>query len=163
MPFYYGAKSREHVNQSIKKACDIFGPGFNAMRLLAGTCCAETHYCQFPDKNPEKLGVGATQFDLIRLVDIKQHIKKHDAEKLRDFYSVIIEEIQLKDLAYNVELAFALTRIGYKRIPEPIPTTLVGQADYWKDHWNSHHPNAAGTPEKYIEEFNRYAPDKFKY
>ena len=37
-------------------------------------------------------------------------------------------------------------------VPTPIPADLPGQANYWKDNYNSHHPNAAGTWHKFKDD-----------
>ncbi|GAL07932.1 hypothetical protein JCM19237_312 [Photobacterium aphoticum] len=41
-------------------------------------------------------------------------------------------------------------RLRYKTVPESIPATLEGRAAYWKQHYNSYHPNAAGSSDGYI-------------
>ena len=34
---------------------------------------------------------------------------------------------------------------------EEIPDTLEGRARYWKTYYNSNHPDALGTPERYVD------------
>lgn len=50
----------------------------------------------------------------------------------------------------NLFLATALTRIHYRRVPEPLPAQgdTAGQARYWKDYYNTE--AGKGTPEKYL-------------
>ena len=50
----------------------------------------------------------------------------------------------------NLFLATALTRIHYRRVPEPLPAAgdTAGQARYWKEFYNTE--AGKGTPEKYL-------------
>ena len=50
-----------------------------------------------------------------------------------------------------------VTRMKLGSIPgKLIPTDLEGQADYWKDHWNTHAENAKGKPEHFISQVQYY-------
>lgn len=149
--YYYGITSHRHLLDVIGKVVTAFGGGYNARALLLGTCATETHCGTFPDIHPDRLGVGIGQCDQIRLDDTKMHIRAHDRERLLDL-GYDIDKVELIDLAYDPVLAISIMRLAYKRIPVVIPSCddLLGLANYWKDHYNSHHPNAAGTPEKFI-------------
>lgn len=162
MKYYYGADNQKDVVSAITKAVTTFGGGIKAKQLLAGTCCAETDFCTFPDQHPEKLGVGATQFDQIGFDDVKLRTRTKHIKRFEKNYNVKFKEVELKDLAHNVELAFAFTRLKYLLVPEPLPFSDVGQAFYWKKYWNSFHPNAAGTVEKYLDDWVSFAPLCFR-
>jgi hypothetical protein len=47
-----------------------------------------------------------------------------------------------------------MARVHYLRRPEPIPTDLTGQAEYWKKWYNTY--LGAGTVEEYIENYKKY-------
>ena len=49
-----------------------------------------------------------------------------------------------------------LTRMKLGTIKDSIPSDLEGQADYWKDNWNTHAKNAKGKPEHFINQVQYY-------
>lgn len=56
-------------------------------------------------------------------------------------------------LVTNLMLACAMARIHYWRAPGAIPSSLEGQAAYWKQWYNT--PLGAGTVEQYIANYRR--------
>ena len=54
-------------------------------------------------------------------------------------------------MTYNMRYAACMCRVHYLRKPGAIPTTLVGQAEYWKDHYNTH--LGAGTVDQYVRSY----------
>lgn len=161
--YFYGLQSEKHLTNVIKKVCEVFGGGINAVYLMIGTAAAETHYGRFPDRHPEKLGVGVMQCDEIALIDIQQHIRINDINAMHRL-GYDIDNIQLHDLAYDPLLAVIIARLVYKRKPQAIPAyhDIYALGNYWKDHYNSHHPNAAGTPDKFVSDFKHHAPLEFQ-
>ena len=72
------------------------------------------------------------------LFDLHDNFLKFRPEKrvLLDFYQ--IPTISLTDnLIMNPAYAVAAARLQYFRVPDQIPTTLEGQAKYWKKYWNT--------------------------
>jgi len=67
--------------------------------------------------------------------------------------------LNLQEEAHNPLIGAALTRMGLASVPESIPGDLEGQAQYWKDHWNSNAENASGTPEKFISQVQHHYPN----
>src|SRR3990167_8233325 len=53
----------------------------------------------------------------------------------------------------NLHLAICLCRMHYWRLPDVLPTTLDGAAQFWKLLYNT--PLGAGTPEKFIAAYTR--------
>ena len=53
-------------------------------------------------------------------------------------------------MVYNLRYACAMARVHYKRVSEPIPTTVEGQARYWKQWYNT--PKGRGTVKHYLKE-----------
>ncbi len=74
---------------------------------------------------------------------------------------VELNDVQSEDLAWHLEcndkFACAMARIHYLRDPNPIPTTLEGQAAYWKSVYNTF--LGAGTVSKYLEKWKEYSCD----
>lgn len=56
-------------------------------------------------------------------------------------------------LISNLTLACAMARVHYWRAPGAIPSSLEGQAAYWKQWYNT--PLGAGTIEQYIANYRR--------
>ncbi|AUS02272.1 hypothetical protein NVP2096O_37 [Vibrio phage 2.096.O._10N.286.48.B5] len=156
MKFYYGIKSKSQARDIAVKVACAFGGGYKAMMLMIETACTETHLGTYPDRHPEKLGVGITQFDEIGLDDLKARTRSRHYNILLNEFGYDLNLVELSDLAHDATLAFALTRMKYILVPEPIPRTLAERADYWKRHWNSNHPNAKGTPASYISDVIRH-------
>lgn len=61
-------------------------------------------------------------------------------------------------LAWNLRFATLMTRLYYLRRPGAVPSTLQGQAAYWKEHYNTH--LGKGTPEQYVANWKKYAEAK---
>lgn len=78
-------------------------------------------------------------------------------EKVVQFLPDNMEPLQA--LKEDDKFACAIARMKYAMIPEPLPhvTDNLGLALYCKTHWNTELGKA--TPEKYLDDFLRYAPD----
>lgn len=77
------------------------------------------------------------------------YLKFHlDKKKLLDELKIPRMNLE-ENLLTNLPFAIMAARLQYYRRPEPIPTTIEGQATYWKTFWNTH--LGAGTTEQYIE------------
>ena len=155
---YYGAKSFDHIVEEAQRAVDTFGGTESTRNLLLGTCCTETDFCTFRDRHPDKLGVSAVQFDAIRFNDVVSRTRKHNRIKFFDEYGVRLADLKLADLACDLAIAFALCRLAYILIPESIPSSVVNQAGYWKKYWNTYHPNAKGTVDSYLQDWQNFMP-----
>ena len=156
--YYYGAKNESDIVEAARRAVNTFGGGSKAIRLLLEICCTETDFCQFPDSNPDKLGVSAVQFDRIGLQDIKDRARKRHVKRLYNEYGIVLANVELKDLAYDLDLSFALCRMKFLLIPESIPCKVEGRALYWKRYYNTFHPNAKGTLSKYLGDVKHFFP-----
>lgn len=152
----YGLKNKQDAVVIAHKVVGAFGGGHRAVRLLLEIAATETHLGEYPDDNPEKLGVGITQFDQIRLDDLKARARGKHRKILKRSFGYDLMNVELADLAYDPLLAFCLTRMVFKLIPDPIPADVPGRARYWKRFWNTYAENAAGTPERYIEDVRHH-------
>ena len=54
-----------------------------------------------------------------------------------------------EEMTGNLYYATAMCRVHYRRVKEPIPNTVIGQAQYWKRYYNT--PLGKGTEENYIQ------------
>jgi hypothetical protein len=76
-------------------------------------------------------------------------------------FGIDIYMLDHDDLDYSPLSCFILTRIKYKRIPEAIPASVEGRADYWKKNYNSY--LGKGTPEEYIHNASEIEWPEEKY
>jgi hypothetical protein len=67
--------------------------------------------------------------------------------------------LNLREEGHNPLIGAALTRMGLASVPEAIPSDLEGQANYWKDYWNTHAKTASGTPQKFISQVKHHYPN----
>lgn len=61
-----------------------------------------------------------------------------------------------KMLERNMAFACAMARVKYYRIKEPIPSSLDGKANYWKQHYNT--AGGAGSVEEFKNNYLLYGP-----
>jgi len=59
----------------------------------------------------------------------------------------------LDDVQLNDKVAAAMARIHYKRRPGAIPKDTLGQAQYWKKHYNTY--LGAGTVDEYMKNYRK--------
>ena len=156
MKLYYGLTSRYDVFKASQRAVSVFGGNTDVVNMLLGTACAESHLGTHPDRHPTKLGVSLVQIDQIRFDDTIARTRVDNRNKFKANYGVSLNDLKLEDLAYNPFLAMAFARLIYILIPEKIPSDIEGQAQYWKTYWNTYADNAAGTVEKYIEDWHTH-------
>ena len=62
-----------------------------------------------------------------------------------------LDTVSFEDLNIPI-IGAAVTRALWKNVTAAIPTTTQGRAPYWKEYWNSYHPNAKGTVRKYMRD-----------
>lgn len=157
--YQYGLRSRLQAADHAKRVAGALGGGHNAYCQILETACAETLLGLYPDKHPEKWGVGLCQHDEINLIDIKQHLKPKHRNIIINEFGYDIAEVQLKDLAYDPLLSIICCRLSYLRIEYPIPNTLTERAEYWKEHYNR---SGDGKPWQYIERVHEILGDEWQ-
>ncbi len=137
MNLHYGLTSQNQLEELAREVVIGLGGNENVYRQMMGTCATETHCGQYPDDNPEKLGVGVYQHDQIRIDDIQQEGEQRHFDIVKKLWGYNIPTIKLADLAYDPLLSTICARLGYKRIPENCPANILDQAIYWKKYWNT--------------------------
>jgi hypothetical protein len=157
--YFYGLQSRDHAIELATRVCNMLGLGANglAINLLLETACVETCLGTYQDPTPNGAGWGLTQGDAIGVLDVAKRTRDVDARRIRHAFGFEIYNTIGPDLANNPLKAFVFTRCFYKLIPEAIPETLQGRAEYWKKYYNTH--LGKGTVNEYIEKAERYLYD----
>ncbi|AUR84135.1 hypothetical protein NVP1049O_26 [Vibrio phage 1.049.O._10N.286.54.B5] len=154
----YGIENKQEAVVIAKKVVSIFGGGHKTVMLMLEFAATETHLGTYPDRHPEKWGVGLTQFDQIRFDDVVNRTRGRNRRLLKQFFGYDLNSIKLADLADDALLAFCMTRLALKLVPESNPTTVSGRAHFWKKWWNTYHPNAKGTIEEYLDDVENHMP-----
>lgn len=146
--FYYGVISHTEIHKLAQGVVNVLGGGVNAVNMLLETCSAETLMGTYPDRHPDRLGVGLCQHDEINLVDIKKFLKTRHQAAIKHWFDYDIAKIELADLAYDPRLSLIFCRLSYMRIESAIPGARLARAAYWKKHYNR---SGDGTIEQYME------------
>ncbi len=64
----------------------------------------------------------------------------------------ILQDVE--ELRWNLFYAAAMTRVHYRRVKSPLPNSIEGRAQYWKDHYNT--AQGKGTVEEYLRNWKLY-------
>lgn len=144
---YYGVISNVEIHKLARGVVNVLGGGVNASYMLLETSAVETLMGTFPDRHPDRLGVGLCQHDDINIDDIKKFLKERHRTAIKHCFDYDIAEIELADLAYDPKLSLICCRLSYMRIEDAIPGTRLARANYWKDHYNR---SGKGTVDEYM-------------
>ena len=130
----------------------------NAEDLLVGTACQESACGKYIRQLGCKGNVGAFgiyQMELATHNDILANFLKYKptlAEKVKALRIPTMSDAE--NLEYNLAYATAMCRVHYYRIPKPIPDGVYGQAQYWKEYYNTKF--GKGTIEEYQQNWNKF-------
>lgn len=131
----------------------------DAEDLILGTACQESH-CGHYLRQVGCEGVvgafGVWQMEIATARDIYDNFLRYKPE-LQSIVDGLRGKGQSMSEALTTNLAYAcaMCRIHYLRQPGKIPSTLSGQAAYWKKYYNTN--LGRGTTSEYIENWNRFA------
>jgi hypothetical protein len=153
---FYGLTRPEQAIQYAHDICELLGHGKNgkAVNMLVETACQETWLGQYKDRHWHKLGVGVCQFDQVGFDDAIARTPLAKINLIIDAFGIDVREVELRDLAFSPFLSMLLCRLKYLRVVAPIPSTLEGRAQYWKDNYNS--LAGKGQPEEYVSNYLRH-------
>lgn len=120
----------------------------DAINLVYRTGMVETGYEHLEQDKGPALGFFQVEPDTIHSVlDNYISFRPELRQKLTDFgfdwsdpeFSVLT----------NIAIQIVFCRLKYWRIPEPLPSSLFGQAKYWKQYYNT--PQGKGTVDKFVK------------
>ena len=57
-------------------------------------------------------------------------------------------------LTYNIAAQIAMCRLHYRRVPKPLPGSLLEQAKYWKQYYNT--AKGKGTVDHFVKLVEQY-------
>lgn len=156
MSIYYGVVDPDHIHTLALAVCDALGHGknHNALQLLKGTAAQETAYGSFRDPSEYGAGVGLCQCDPIAFRDVQARTRPAARKALQAQFDIDLDAVTHQELAFSPLLAMVWCRLHYKLVPELIPSTVPGLADYWKKYYNT--SAGKGTPDEFIEKYYKY-------
>lgn len=144
----YGLVSTLHIKGICQAVCDVLGGDEHVVRLMCETAAAETGYGTIPDKTRHGAGRGLFQCDKIAFDDVLARTRPQRVKALEQAFDFDLLRVEWDDLNYSPLLAAVVCRLHYLLIPEPVPQTLKGRAEYWKKYYNT--VAGKGSPADYI-------------
>lgn len=156
---FYGLSSIHSAVAHAVAVCDVLGHGNlgNAALLLTETAAAETFLGEYRDPTERYAGAGLTQVDEGTFDWLKDKFSNTKDEKaLHEAFGFTLSDVVYSELELSPLLAFVFARLRYRVVPDSIPATLEGRAEYWKVHYNS--SAGAGTIDDYLRKSKQFVP-----
>lgn len=134
---------------------DLGMSGDPAYQLMLGTAAQESMGFEYIHQIGGGPAMGLWQMEPAAHRDIVANYLEYRPElAAKVFRASGCSGFDSNNLLKNLSYACAMARVHYYRVPAAIPTTLDGQARYWKEHYNTH--LGKGSEEEYVDNFNRY-------
>lgn len=130
------------------KDYNLYSP--RAVNLLLGTCAQESHMGKWL-KQLKGPALGIYQVEPPTYRDVLDRAPTAIVRRMRSEWGFTLRE---GALIYDLRYATLISRLFYWLIPKPIPTSLEGQAKYWKRYYNTY--LGSGTYKDYIRNYNRF-------
>jgi len=151
------SQMRNLVASTISKLGDKYASE-DAIELVLATGVVESRY-----EYIRQMGDGPArsfwQVEPATAVDNLQHYLKHRPSLMKKcaeatmidlkYWQTYDEKIWEEILEKNIAAGIIHARIKYWRVPKRMPTTIEGQAKYWKKYYNSE--GGKGKPEHFVE------------
>lgn len=119
-----------------------------AVELLMGTCAQESHLGKYRKQIGGGPALGIYQMEPATFDDIVENYLTFNPSLKSKIMEVSgVRGLKAGDLVNNDKLSTCMARVHYLRVKEAIPSSLEGQARYWKKYYNT--PLGAGTEEEY--------------
>lgn len=127
----------------------------NASNLIWGTICQESlkgRYIRQKGMTGRYGAFGFIQMEMDTANDIKKNFINYRPKLLELYQKYYNQEMTLNEnLVGNIHFQVFMCRCHYLRVPSRIPDTLQGQAQYWKEYYNTN--LGKGTVEEYIKNY----------
>jgi hypothetical protein len=117
----------------------------NSTDQLLGTAAKESEFGTYLYQLGSGPALGAYQMEPNTFSDL---LKRY-GERFR-----VIRDFHVSQLEYDLRVSTIMARIKYFSCPGPIPTTLLGRAEYWKKYYNT--PAGLGTVAEYLNAYKRH-------
>jgi hypothetical protein len=158
--------SISQMKSLIEKTCLRLGDKYaspEAVNLVLATGIVESRY-----EYIKQMGDGPArsfwQVEPATAVDTLAHFLVHRGSLMQKcaeatlvdlkYWQTYDENVWAEILEKNIAAGIVHARLKYWRVPKKMPSSLEGQADYWKKYYNSE--SGAGSPEHFIELVKKY-------
>jgi len=145
---YYGYGSPDEVKETIVRVCSRFHTPDLRVNLISGIIAVETQFGTYPDRSVGS-GIGIMQFDPIAFEDVKINTNRIYKELVWREFDINIDLVELCCLRYDIHMNIIFGVLKLLRIPEILPLSIEGEAQYWKKYWNTR--KGAGTIQDYLD------------
>lgn len=125
----------------------------DAVNLLLGTAAQESRFGHFIVQMGGGPALGVFQMEPNTFRDIENNYLAY-RDNLRSKIEGACGDIKPEALVYNLKLAICFARIHYLRVPKPLPGSIYGMAEYWKEFYNTR--LGKGTEEEFITNYNNF-------
>lgn len=134
----------------------------NAENLIFGTACQESHCGKYVRQIGCKGNAGAFgiyQMELTTHDDIWNNYLAYNPDLADRIAKLKCSGMpNAYNLEYNLAYSTAMCRVHYYRVPKAIPDSIYGQAQYWKQYYNTIY--GKGTIEEYQQNYERFRDDR---
>ena len=158
--------SISQMKSLVKDTCFKMGSKFasdDAVDLVLATGIVESRY-----EYIRQMGDGPArsfwQVEPASAVDNCQHYLKYRTDLMKDcanaslvdvkYWQMYEERVWSEILEKNIASGIVHCRLKYRRVPKKLPTSLEGQADYWKKYYNTE--GGKGDPAHFIESVKKW-------
>jgi hypothetical protein len=140
----------DYVIKPVLMALDLYSN--EAEQQMVGTGLMESGFT-FIAQTPYAVALGLWQMEQATYTDLLQRLqKKADLyTKVKECLGLDVLPEKYDYLAGNMYAACTFARLKYYFIPQPIPKTLVEQARYWSQYYNT--KNNPDDIQKYINKY----------
>lgn len=129
--------------------------------LLMGTCAQESALGRYRRQIGGGPALGIFQMEPETFNNIKRNYLAHKKTLCKGVLKAMdvtsLNHLIPEMLECDDELAIIFARLHYRRVSEPIPETLEGQALYYKQYYNTYQGKA--TVSDYLQNYVRYVQD----
>lgn len=144
---------REEIIRPILKDMHLWSE--EAEDLLIGTALHESDGLKRLRQYGDGPALSYFQMEPETLYDLYENFLKYRPEWLERLNGYQITSLSLSEnLVMNLAFSVAAARLQYYRVPEAIPKSKEGQAEYWKTYWNTE--KGKGTVKKYLADLARF-------
>lgn len=154
-----GINPEQLRDEIIVPTLNALGPSYSspsAVMLLMGTAAQESHMGTYLRQLGGGPALGIYQMEPATHNDIIENWLRY-REELVDTIAELIgpwNAMEPARMVYDLRYATIMARLHYRRVRDPLPADVDGQAYYWKTHYNTE--LGAGTREEYMHNYERY-------
>jgi hypothetical protein len=136
----------------------------DAVSLVYNTGLVESKYEYLYQKGGSHVARGFFQCEPHNAVDICKNYLAYRDELMREVASACMidwryftspnEDAWRIILTYNIKAQIAMCRLHWRRVPKKLPKTIKGQAEQWKQYYNT--ASGKGTVDHFIKLVEAY-------